>query len=347
MQLDQTTPVFVTGGSGFVGRALIAELAARGVPVRALARSAAAAAAVTALGATPVAGDLADGAAMQAGMAGAALVVHAAARVALWGRREDFARDTIEGTRNALRAATAAGVPRFVHVGTEAVLAGGASIVRADETTPYPLVPNGLYPWSKAQAERDVLAAATPGFAAMSVRPRFIWGRGDTTLLPQLLAGMQSGAFAWFDGGHHLSSTCHVRNVVEGILCAAERGRGGEIYFLTDGDPVDMRDFLTRMAATQGVVAPARVAPLWLARFVAASAEFAFQAFSFKGQPPLTRTAINLMFQEVTVSDRKARAEIGYTGQVSVDQGLAELAADYAAANAGAAELHGQGKVAA
>jgi nucleoside-diphosphate-sugar epimerase len=320
---------FLTGGSGFVGRALIGELVSRGAEVRALARSAKAAETVRALGATPISGDLSDIPAMQAGMTGASVVIHAAAKVEDWGKREDFEASTIQGTRNTLTAARAAGVARFVHIGTEAVLAGGAPIVRADETTPYPAVPNGLYPWSKGQAERDVIASNGEGFATLSVRPRFIWGRGDTTLLPQLCKAMQSGAWAWFGGARHLSSTCHVRNVVEGTLLAAERGKGGEIYFLTDGPPVEFRDFITRLAATQGVVAPAREAPFWLAEAVAAGGEFAWKTFSLAGRPPLTRTALNLLFGEVTVSDRKAREQLGYTSHVSIEQGLAELRADH------------------
>jgi nucleoside-diphosphate-sugar epimerase len=325
--------VFLTGGSGFVGRALIAEWVARGVPVRALVRSGKAGEIVSALGAEPVFGDLAATDAMRNGMAECDLVVHAAAKVDFWDRQEAFFADTIQGTRNALAAARDARVARFVHIGTEAVLAGGGPIVNADETTPYPAVPNGLYPWSKGQAERDVLAANRDGLATMSVRPRFIWGRGDTTLLPQLMRAMQSGAFVWFGGGGHLSSTCHVRNVVEGVLLASEKGIGGQIYFVTDGQPVVFREFLTRLAATQGVSAPAREAPLWVANAAAAASEFAWRNFGLGGTPPITRTMVNLMFREVTVNDRKARAELGYVGHVSIDQGLAELAADHALTN--------------
>ncbi|HTZ69071.1 MAG TPA: NAD-dependent epimerase/dehydratase family protein [Acetobacteraceae bacterium] len=321
--------VFLTGGSGFVGRALIAELAARGTQVRALARSAAAAATVRALGAAPVTGDLAAADAMREGMRGADVVIHAAAKVAMWGKREDFYTETIVGTRNALTAARDAGVPRFVHIGTEAVLAGGTPIIGADETAPYPAVPNGLYPWSKGQAERDVIAANRADFITISTRPRFIWGRGDTTLLPNIVKAMQSGAWAWFGGGHHLTSTCHVRNVVEGVLLAAEHGRGGEIYFLTDGAPLDFRDFVTRLAATQGIMAPAREMPMWLADAAAASMEFAWQTFGLAGQPPIMRTIVNLLFREVTLVDRKARTELGYASHVSVEQGLAELSADH------------------
>ncbi len=324
--------VFLTGGSGFVGRALITEFVTHDVPVRALVRSAAAADTVRALRAEPVMGDLTATEAMRAGMQGCGTVVHAAAKVAMWGRQDEFFADTIQGTRNVLSAARDAGVARFVHIGTEAVLAGGGPIVGADERTPYPAVPNGLYPWSKGQAERDVIAANTAQFTTISVRPRFVWGRDDTTLLPQLVRGMQSGAWAWFGGGAHLTSTCHVRNVAEGVRLAAERGRGGEIYFVTDGQPVVFRDFLTRLAATQGVVAPAREAPMWVAKFAAGGSEFIWRTFSLAGAPPISGTVVNLMFEEVTVNDRKARDELGYTGHVSIEQGLAELAADHAAA---------------
>jgi nucleoside-diphosphate-sugar epimerase len=315
--------VFVTGGSGFVGGAAIIELGARGVPVRALARSGAAADRVRVLGAAPVAGDLGGTDAMREGMRGCMAVIHAAAKVEDWGKREDFFAATIQGTRNALAAAREAGVKVFVHIGTEAVLAGGAPIIRADEITPYPAVPNGFYPWSKGQAERDVVAANGADFTTVVVRPRFIWGRGDTTLLPQVAQAMS--------GGHHLMSTCHVRNVIEGTLLAAEHGRGGEIYFLTDGDPVDFRDFLTRMAATQGVVAPGREAPMWLLEALAAGGEFIWQSFSLGGRPPMTRTAVNLLFREVTVVDRKARNELGYTSHISIEQGLEELRTDHLA----------------
>ncbi len=331
MTLNETTPVFITGGSGFVGGAAIRDLVARGVPVRALARSENAAGAVRALGAAPVMGDLGDEAAMKQGMAGCAGVIHSAAKVSDWGTQAEFFATNIQGTRNVLAAARAAGVQRFVHIGTEAVLAGGAPIVRADETAPYPAVPNGMYSWSKGQAERDVIAANGEGFAAISVRPRFIWGRGDTTLLPVISKAMQSGAWAWFGGGHHLSSTCHVRNVVEGAVLALERGNGGQIYFLTDGDPVEFRDFLTRMAATQGVMAPAREAPLWLLSVVAAGSEMIWRGFSMAGRPPMTRSAVNLLFMEVTVVDRKAREQLGYSSHVSFEQGLGELRADHEA----------------
>jgi nucleoside-diphosphate-sugar epimerase len=326
--MAQGERVFVTGGSGFLGRALIAALRERGCEVRALARSSAAADAVRGAGATPVAGDLDDERALREGMQGCDVVHHAAAKVELWGRREDFLRITVGGTERVIAAARAAGVRRLVHVSTEAVLAGGRPLVGADESWPLPARPLGIYPLSKGLAEQRALAANGPDLATVVVRPRFIWGRGDSVLLPGLIAAMKSGAWFWFGGGRHRSSTCHVRNVCAGTLLAAEKGRGGEIYFLTDGEPVEFREFVTRLVRTQGVEPPARELPLWVGDALAAGGEAVWGALRLRGQPPLVRTAMVLFFREVTVRDAKARSELGYRPVVSIEEGLAELAAD-------------------
>ncbi len=324
--LQPGSTIFVTGGSGFVGRQLIRDLRGKGYPVRALARSAAAEATVQGLGAEVVRGDLADPAAMQSGMQGCAAVIHCAAHVAMWGPWAEFVRDTITGTDNVIAAARAAGVPRLVHIGTEAVLADGHAIVEADESRPLPAHPNGYYPRSKGEAERRVLAANGNGLATIVVRPRFIWGAGDTTLLPQFVKAMQDGQWLWFDGGMHRTSTCHIRNVTHGALLAAQFGRGGGIYFLTDGEPLVFRDFISRLVRTKGVTPPSRTAPLWLADTIAAVSEAMWRLFRLGGMPPLTKTAVNLMFREVTVRDQRAREELGYRPVVTVEEGLAELA---------------------
>src|SRR5947209_10664758 len=95
---------FVTGGSGFIGGRLIQRLRADGHEVRALARSPTAAERVRERGAEPVAGDLADAAAMRSGADGCELAFHAAATLGDWGTREEFERGNVDGTRNALRA---------------------------------------------------------------------------------------------------------------------------------------------------------------------------------------------------------------------------------------------------
>ena len=317
---------FVTGGSGFVGRELIRALREHGHDVRALARSGRSREVVAAAGAEPVAGDLDDQASMTAGMTGCDWVVHVAAHTEEWDSDEAFERVNVVGTDNALAAARAAGVRRFVHVSTEAVLADGRAIIGADESKP---IPEGVlpgYPRTKAVAERHVREASVNGFETVVIRPRFIWGRGDTAVLAKFIAGVESGRLAWIDGGRYPTSTCHVANVCEGALLAAEKGRPGEVYFLTDGEPVEFRWFLSEMLKTQRLRPPKRSIPSWLARSIAATSESLWRRLRLAGTPPATRAAIGLMGQEITVRDEKARRELGYTGKMSVPAGLAEMA---------------------
>jgi nucleoside-diphosphate-sugar epimerase len=318
-------PAFVTGGSGFLGRALLRRLRSDGIEARALARSERATREVEAAGAVAVRGDLQNADAMSAGMRGCHAVFHCAARVGDWGARDDFYRDTVEGTEHSLDAAKRAGVATFLHVSTEAVLVGGGPIVSATEARPLPDKPIGLYPWSKGLAEMRVLAAADDRLTCVIVRPRFIWGEGDTSLLPKIVAAVEDGRWRWIEGGRYLTSTCHVDNVVEGMLLAARRGRQRGLYFLTDGEPIETREFLSALCATRGVEPADRSIPRWLAHALATTLETAWRLLPMSSAPPLTRTALSLMGQEVTVSDELARREIGYRPIVTRAEGLAAM----------------------
>lgn len=316
---------FVTGGSGYVGRNLIRTLRARGDAVRALVRSPGSARVVSELGAEPVMGDLDDVAAMQKGMAGCDAVFHAAAEVSEWGPREAYWEGNVEGTRNALAATRAAGVKTFVHVGTEAALCDGTPLLDVDETRPLPVHPLPRYPQTKNEAEKLVRTANAPEFRTVVVRPRFIWGNDDTSVLAALAAAVKAGRFMWMDGGHYPTSTTHVDNVCEGLLLAAEKGRGGEAYFVTDGAPIELRGFVTQMLATQGVDAGRKSLPKGLVLLLARVSEWIWETFRLKGNPPATRMAVHLFGEPVTVNDAKARRELGYRGLVTREQGLATL----------------------
>jgi len=145
------------------------------------------------------------------------------------------------------------------------------------------------------------------------VRPRFIWGKGDTKILPEFIRRIKAGNFMFIGGGTHLTSVTHVRNVVEGLMKAAENGKSGEIYFVTDGKPVQLRDFVCKMLATKGVDgSKVPSVPFWIA-----------YVGGFVGALPLA--AVKLFGEECTLIDAKARKEIGYKGEVTVEEGLREM----------------------
>jgi nucleoside-diphosphate-sugar epimerase len=319
--------VFVTGGSGFIGGRLIERLRRDGHTVRALARSQAAEEKVRALGGEPVPGGLEDAAAMRNGADGCELAFHAAATLGDWGRREDFERGNVQGTRNALQACAQAGVRRFVHVGTEAALMAGEPLVQVDETARLRPDSPVLYSATKAKAEQAVLDANGEGLETVVVRPRFVWGKGDTTLLPQMVELARKGRLAWIDGGRHLTAVTHVDNTVEGLVLGATRGLPGNTYFVTDGEPVVFREFVSSLLETQGVTAPTRSVPARVAAALAGAGELAWRLLPLPGRPPLTRFAYWVSSQECTIRIDKAREQLGYVPVKSIAEGLAEMSA--------------------
>jgi nucleoside-diphosphate-sugar epimerase len=313
--------VFVTGGSGFVGGHVIEALVREGHVVRAMARSASSEKVVRGFGATPVRCEL--GAVPESALQDIDAVVHCAAFVEEWGTRAQFWEANVEGTTQLLAVARKAGVKRFVHIGTEAALFDGHDLVDVDERAPYPTKQRFLYSETKAEAERRVLAADAPGFTTISLRPRLVWGPRDTSVLPAVLRMAKEGSFAWLDGGRARTSTTHVANLAHAVSLALTKGRG--VYFVADEGQRTAREFLTALAATEGVSLGERSLPGAIARAVAAVVEGLWRALRIERTPPMTRFAVSMMSRTVTVSTEKARAELGYRPVLDVHEGMAAL----------------------
>jgi nucleoside-diphosphate-sugar epimerase len=314
--------IFVTGASGFIGGAIARRLA-QDHEVVALSRSQASDAAIAALGAEPLRGDLES--LEPGGIPVCDAVVHCAAYVNSWGSRADFVRGNVEGTDRVLAAARAAGARRFVHMSTEAVLWRGQPLLDVDESHPYPERTPFLYSETKAEAERRVRAAADTDFCTVALRPRFVWGPGDRTIVPEARRMIERGAFVWIDGGRARTSTTHVDNLVFATERALTHGRGGEAYFVTDGEVHDFRSFLTKLLEAHGVTPPDRSVPGWLVRPLAAGVEGVWRALGIRSEPPLTHHAVALLSCDCTLRDDRARAKLGYAPRISVEEGLAAL----------------------
>jgi nucleoside-diphosphate-sugar epimerase len=309
---------FVTGGSGFIGGALIERLRREGWDVRALARSERAAERVRELGAEPVMGDLND---IQ--IEDCELAFHSAAKVEDFGDPAEFERVNVQGTRNVVAACRAGGVRRLIHVGTEAALMAGQPLVNVDESAP--LRPDSPVPYSSSKAKAEEVVRGAADLETVVVRPRFVWGRGDTTLLPALIELVRSGRFRWVGGGRQLTATTHVDNTVEGLWLGARRGRPGGVYFVTDGEPVVFREFLTAMLGTQGVEIPDSSVPPGVAGAAARASEGLWRLLRRPGNPPLTRFAVWVSSQECTIDISRAERELDYRPITTREEGLAAL----------------------
>lgn len=275
------------------------------------------------LGAEPVRCDLETLTAEHVG--DAAVFVHAAAFVEAWGPFEAFHRGNVLGTKTALDSAKTAGVRRFVHIGTEAALVHGQDLVDVDES--YPLAPDSPYPYcaTKAQAEALVRAANAPPFETIVLRPRFVWGPGDTTLLTVIVRMAERGGWMWIDHGRARTSTVHIDNLVHAIELALTKGTPGEAYFILDDGERTMKEMISGMAASAGVRLPDRSIPSWAASAAAAATEAAWRVLRLKREPPLTRHAAMVMAKHCVLDGRRAKRDLGYEPVISVEEGLRRM----------------------
>ena len=185
--------VLVTGGSGFLGGALCRALVERGDEVTAYQRSHSPV--LQALGVRQVQGDLTDSAALQAACARQDAVLHNAAKAGAWGSYDSYYQANVIGTRNVIEACRAQGVRRLVHTSTPSVTHSGRQPVQGgnERDTPYGTNFKAPYPATKRIAEQEMLAANGPELSTVSLRPRLIWGPGDTQLLPRLVERARAG----------------------------------------------------------------------------------------------------------------------------------------------------------
>lgn len=316
---------FVTGGSGFVGKALIRRLVSQKVRVIALARSDAAAETVKKVGAAPFRADLFDKEALTEGMRGCDSVFHAAGHLSEWDSYEAFHKSNVIGTDRMLAAAKAAGVPTFVAVGAAAVVMGGpAPMKNISEDLPLQAPAWAPYITTKAEAERLVLQANEPGLRTIVIRPPLIWGVG-MPMLEEMVAAAKSGHFALPDAGQQAMSTSHVDNVVECLILAAEKGVSGEAYYVTDGEITTLRKVLTDLLGTRGVPPIKRSVRFGFAWRMAGIMETVWRIFRLRAKPPITRQTLRMIGKDFTLDISKARRDLGYVPVMNWYEGIAQM----------------------
>ena len=247
--------VLVTGGSGFVGANLVAELLARGHEVRSFDRAPSPLPDHPAL--HVIEGDICDKDTVATAVDGIDTVIHTAAIIDLMGgrsvtdeyRQRSFAVN-VGGTENLVVAAQSAGVKRFVYTASNSVVMGGKRISGGDETLPYTERFNDLYTETKVAAERFVLSQnGFRGMLTCSIRPSGIWGRGDQTMFRKLFDSVLAGHVKVLVGSKHAKlDNSYVHNLIHGFILAGEHlvpggSAPGQAYFINDGEPINMFEF--------------------------------------------------------------------------------------------------------
>ena len=308
-----TRRALVTGATGGLGLALTQTLIDSGHAVRAIGRSPAAIARLRAMGAETFAGDLFD-LGPDALSKGMDVVFHAAALSSPWGPDADFQRANVDLTRDLLAAAQRAGIGSFVFVSSPSVYARWADQTGLTEETPWPDRPLNAYSRTKGEAERLVLAADTPGFRTVAIRPRAIIGPDDAVLLPRILRLVKRGRFPQFRDGQALVELTDVRDAARAIRLADlhRDTAGGQAINITGGQPLPIRDLVHRLGQALGIEVRTIAVPLAVGQALSVGADALCRMLPGRPEPVLTPYTLSTLAWSQTFNLSKARRLLGY-----------------------------------
>jgi len=282
-----------------------------------------------------VLGDVRDADAVRRAVLGCDAVVHAAAKVGVVGRWDDYRSINVDGTTNVIDAARRQGVGAIVHVSTPSVAHAGHSLVGSAAEPPVTGRSvtgrvGAFYAESKAIAEQHALAAADSTMAVVGVRPHLVWGPGDTQLVGRIVDRARSGRLALIGGGTALVDTTYITNAASALVAALDAARpdaacSGRAYVIANGEPRPVRELVEAILRAAGVDASARRVPLRLATMAGSLVERVWALRHTDDEPPLTRFLAEQLGTAHWFDPRPARIDLGWTPTVTLDQGFTEL----------------------
>lgn len=320
--------VMVTGGGGFIGKALVRELAGRGVETLALGRNPYPE--LTAMGARCLRGDICDPDFLNQALAGCDTVFHVAAKAGIWGPKREYEAINVVGTENVIDACRKNGVARLVHTSTPSVVFAGHSLEGADESAPYASRPLCHYAATKIRAEQAVLRANADGLRTAAIRPHLVWGPGDRNLIPRLLERGRAGALKIVGSGINRVDISYIDNVAHAHILAAENlensgSAAGQAFFIGQDQPVALWQWINDLFVRMNIPPVTSAVSFPLAYAVGGVMEAAYAAFGKTEEPRMTRFLAHQLAQSHWFSHDKARRLLGYQQMVDSETGMNRL----------------------
>ena len=320
----------VTGGGGFLGKAIVRLLRARGDAVRSFSRTLHPE--LASLGVEHYCGELHDPAAVEAAVAGCDIVYHVAAKAGIWGPYADFYQTNVVGTQNVIAACRRHGVRRLVYTSSPSVVFDGSDMEGVDESIPYPQHFHAPYPQTKAEAEQLVLCSNDATLATVALRPHLIWGPEDNHLVPRILARGRQGALRRIGTRPCLVDTIYIDNAASAHLLAADALAigspvAGKAYFLSQGEPLPLWEMVNRILASGGLPPVTRTISPGLAYAIGWSLETTYAVLRIKSEPRMTRFVARELSTAHWFDISAARRDFAYQPLVSLDTGMERLQA--------------------
>jgi nucleoside-diphosphate-sugar epimerase len=309
--------ILVTGASGFVGGAYVrryqgrAGLQFHGVGRRALALADYTAADLSRPFDVPFDPDV---------------VVHAAALASPWGTRNDYQRHNVEATRQVIDFCSRRGRPRLVYVSSSSVFyREGHQLGMTEES---PIGPAFVNDYAATKYEGECLVRAYPGDWTI-VRPRAVFGPGDTVLFPRVLAAATRGMLPFIDNGSTpaIGDLIYIDTLCDYLHAAVVSPQAvGQAFNLTNNQPVAIWPFLLDVFERLGLPRPTRRVSLRTAMFAARASEAIFRLLRLRGEPPITRFGVGVLAWSKTFDVSRALAAFG-PPSVSLEAGVDQFVA--------------------
>jgi nucleoside-diphosphate-sugar epimerase len=316
--------ILITGATGFLGGALCSALFKAGRTIVATGRDAVSLAALSSNNFDTIALDLAEPFSAETLLTsqGVTTIVHCAALSSPWGRRADFDRANVIATTNLVSVAKQIGVSRFVLISSPTVYFQFEDQLNINEQATLPSPVND-YARTKREAELAVLAA--PEIGPIILRPRGIYGEGDTSLLPRLVRVARAGPLPLFRGGVAQTDITHVEDVVSAIIAAldAPAALNGEIFNISSGEPLPLSAIVERACASAGVVPRWQAMPVQPALIAARFLETVCRFMPGYPEPRVTTYSLGILAYSQTLDITKAAQMLNWKPRVNFDKGIA------------------------
>lgn len=318
----------VTGGGGFLGKAIVTLLRARGDEVRSFSRNPHPG--LAEMGVEHCRGELSDADAVKRAVEGCDIVFHVAAKAGVWGPYDEFYKANVLGTKHVLAACRQHGIKRLVYTSSPSVVFDGTDMEGVDESVPYPEHFEAFYPQTKAEAEQLVLQANDPDLATVALRPHLIWGPEDNHLVPRILERGKKGALRKLGGRDCLVDTVYIDNAALAHLQAADHLRvgspvAGKAYFISQGEPLPIWEVVNRILAAGGVPPVTRTISPAMAYTIGSILEKVYGLFNLKSEPRMTRFVARELSTSHWFDLGAARNDFGYQPEVTIDEGMERL----------------------
>ncbi len=316
----------VTGGGGFLGKAVVKELLKRNVAVTSFSRNQYQE--LDDLGVRQIQGDISDKDMVINALKGIDTVFHVAARAGIWGAYKDFYRINVQGTCHIIDACMTQKNIRLIHTSSPSVIFDGSDMENANESLPYPDTYLAPYPETKALAEQKVIQAAQKGLPAIILRPHLIWGPGDNHLVPGILN--RAGKLKRIGNKNDLVDTIYVDNAAMAHVLAAlaleeKPDLSGNVYFISQDDPISKWDLANEFLHIAGLPTISGYLPANIAQGLGWAFEWIYRTFHIKKEPPLTRFAAKELATSHWFDISRAKQDLGYQPYITTQQGLEKL----------------------